>query len=116
MSNNIDALCKTLEGLPSDVKLELAKRLNSDVISQLSAADAAKAENVRATRIKEMRAGRVPAFGLVEGLLRRHGIAIEAATDVPTLDRLFADAVRPISTQDRMMAKASLHRLGLLAA
>jgi hypothetical protein len=116
MSNNIDALCKTLENLPSDVKLELAKRLNSDVISQLSAAETEKAEKVRVARIQTMRAERDPQFRLVEGVLARAGIKIEEASSVAALDRLFANAARQASVEDRLFAKSALHRLGLMAA
>jgi hypothetical protein len=113
---SIDLIVKALEALPADQKRALAERLRVESIAEISAAETAKAEKARIGAINAMRAERDPQFRLVEGLLARHGIRVEEATTVAALDRLFANAARPVSTEDRMMAKSALHRLGLMAA
>ena len=114
--SNIDSRCKTLENLPADVKLELAKRLNSDVVAQLSAAADEKAKKTRLSKIQAMRDGRDPAFQLIAGALNRAGIRLDDAVDIPTLDKLFAAASRPVDAEQRIMIKAGLHRLRLLVS
>jgi hypothetical protein len=114
--SNIDSLCKTLENLPVDVKLELAKRLNSDVVAQLSAAADEKAKKTRLSKIQAMRDGRDPAFQLIAAALNRAGIRLDDAVDIPTLDKLFAAASRPVDAEQRIMIKAGLHRLRLLVS
>jgi hypothetical protein len=114
--SSLDTIIKALESLPAEQKRMLAERLNVEVIAELSAADTAKAEKVRVAKIQAMRADRDPAFRLVEGALARAGIKVEEATSVAALDKLFANAFRPVSVEDRMTIKAGLHRLALLGA
>jgi hypothetical protein len=114
--SSLDTIIKALESLPAEQKRLLAERLNVEVIAEVSANDTAKAEKVRIAKIAAMRDDRNAAFRLVEGALARAGIKVEEAVNVAALDKLFANATRPVSVEDRMVIKTSLSRLGLLGA
>jgi hypothetical protein len=90
--SNIDSIIRTLSTLTPEMKRELVQRLAAENLAEVSAAAAETAKKARIAKIAAMRADRDPAFRLIEGLLSRHGIKIEDASDVASLDRLFASA------------------------
>jgi hypothetical protein len=114
--SNLDPILRTLSALTSEQKRELVQRLSAENLAEVSAAAAETAKKTRLARIAAARGEGNPAFQLVQGALARAGIAIEEATSVAALDKLFANATRPVSVEDRMTIKAGLHRLGLLGA
>jgi hypothetical protein len=114
--SDIDSIIRTLSTLTPEMKRELVQRLSAENLAEVSAAAAETEKKIRIARIAAMRSERDPAFRLVEGALARAGIRIDDAVDIPTLDKLFAAASRPIDAEQRIMIKAGLHRLKLLAA
>jgi hypothetical protein len=119
MSHHIDHLIKSLEGLSPELRRELARRLESDVLAEVSAADTAKAEKVRVAKIHAMRAeGNNPTFNYCQGVLRRLGVTIEDVEDVAAFDRLFASSALSsrVNADERLATKHGLYKLGLLAA
>jgi hypothetical protein len=114
--SNVDSLIKSLQTLSPELKRELARRLDADVLAEVSAADTAKAQKARLTKIAAMRAERRPAFMLAQGELSRLGIAIDDVSDVIGLDRLFASAVRKPTVEKRMQIKDALYHCGLITA
>jgi hypothetical protein len=115
--SNLDPLFKTLQGLSSELKRELARRLESDVLAEVSAAADETAKKGRIAKIAAMRAeGNNPTFNYVQGILRRAGIDITDVVDVPAFDKLFASsALRSrVSPDVRLAAKHGLYKLGLI--
>jgi hypothetical protein len=113
--SNVDSLIQTLQGLSQELKRELARRLDADVIAEVSAAADATAKKTRLGRIAAARDSRNPDFLLAQGILRRAGLTVEEVTDAIAFDRLCAASARPPSTQDKMIVKGALFRLGVMA-
>ena len=97
MSHHIDHLIKSLEGLSPELRRELARRLESDVLAEVSAADTAKAEKVRVAKIHAMRAeGNNPTFNYATTPVSYTGVGTTltpfsvTTTPEPTSTVLFA--------------------------
>lgn len=112
---NIDQVLAALSKLSPEDRRQVVDRLGAEAITELAAAAEEKAKKTRISRISAMRAERDPEFRIIEGALSRAGIKIEDVVDTLTLDKLFASAIRPIDAENRMVIKAGLHRLRLIA-
>ncbi len=111
----IDSLLQTLKGLPVGAKLELVKRLNGDVLAEVSAATEEKSKKTRIAKIAAARDSRDPDFLAAQGILNRAAIDMREITDARAFDRLCAASARPPSTEQRMVVKSTLFRLGVMA-
>jgi hypothetical protein len=117
-----EELAKAMSTMPADEKRKFLEKLNSGMIEQISASEAADAKKVR---LGSVRAARVKAvtdlatsneLAFLDGMLRRAGLpTVEAFAErgPVAIDALMASASRPMTLEQKFEVKGRLHRLGL---
>jgi hypothetical protein len=115
-------IAKAMTQLSAEEKRKFLDQLNSGMIEQISASEAADQKKTRLASVSAARAKTMVdlaahnTLAYLDGMLRRHGLpTLEKFAEAgPTgIDKLLASASRPLTTEARLELKGRLHALRL---
>ena len=112
-------MAETILAMSPDAQREFLEQLTitSEVDARFDAQEnQKKAAIARIAAAKSGTLGERNAIGILEGTLKRAGIELDEIVNEPNkIDKLFAAAGPKLSTENCLMAKSMLYRLGVIA-